>query len=338
MMTTDDALASLLSRCTSLAYRLLPDADIAREVVAEAVTRLLEHQEVLDGDPDRVTAWTLRVTRNLAIDVVRRRARERELDGIELACVDFESEIVLRLAVLDAIGELPERQRRVIALRYLLDHSQAEVATDLGVGLGTVATHVHRALRWLRASLADAPIPPTRRDDQPMKITPADQAAGLIGTDHTVSTRITGRSGRRGFAVDIGIPAIYYGRGQLRGPRWGRSSPDTIIGTVLDCVVIDLDDDRVPVVTDALSGNSAARFDQAQSQIGELRPGDQRHGRVGVVLSFGSFVEFDGLRGLVNSSDIDPTEPLHTGQEVDVEIVDTNPGLGRISLRIPDPR
>jgi RNA polymerase sigma-70 factor (ECF subfamily) len=56
----------------------------------------------------------------------------------------------LRLALVDALGHLPRRQREAVALRYLADLSVDEVARTLGVSTGTVKQSVHRALRTLR--------------------------------------------------------------------------------------------------------------------------------------------------------------------------------------------
>jgi RNA polymerase sigma factor (sigma-70 family) len=328
-MTFDDIYPQLLARSTRLARRLVSDPDLAGQIAAEAVTRLLEHRDVLDADDDRVTAWTLRVTRNLAIDVLRRQAHETGLDQATVAGIDVESEIVLRLAVREAIRHLPEQQRRVIALRYLLDQSQAEAASHLGVTAGTVATHTTRALKQLRSHLSE------RKDA--MHITSTEQAMGLIGTDHAVSTRITGRSGG-GFTADIGIPAIYFSRiGPLGRTRWGRNCPDTIIGTVFDGVVIDIDTQQRPVVTDVLSGDDAAEFNHILAEVRALRPGERRRGRVGAVLPFGVFVYFNGIRGLIPRASIPAGAGLEPEQSVDVEIVDTDARLGRVSLRIAQP-
>jgi RNA polymerase sigma factor (sigma-70 family) len=123
-MSFHDAFTPLLSRSRRLAYRLLGDDDAARDVASEALARLLEHWDSLGHDLDHCTAWTLRVPRNLAMDVLRRRARESELPEPDVHSADTGSELLLRLAVLDAVRDLPERQRRVIALRYLLDQSR----------------------------------------------------------------------------------------------------------------------------------------------------------------------------------------------------------------------
>ena len=336
-MSFHDAFTPLLTRSRWLAYRLLGEDDAAREVASEAMARLFEHWDTLGQDLDHCTAWTLRVTRNLALDTLRRRARESELLEQDLNVVDASSEVVLRLAVLDAVRDLPERQRQVIALRYLLDRSQADVADALGVHPGTVATHVSRALGSLRSALGEPTAPPhrypSRMERTVMKVTSIAQATGLIGTDQPVSARITGRTAGLVFTADIGVPAIYRPRGQ-REARWGQSSADTIIGTTFDCVVLDIDDERQPLVTDALTGHEAAQFSRRQAQVRHLRLGQRFAGRVAVVLPFGAIVEFEGLRGLVHVSDLDRATVLSAGQVVQVEISQLDTHLARINLRL----
>src|SRR5207249_4410314 len=61
-----------------------------------------------------------------------------------------------RRLLVEALGRLPARDRDVIACRYLLGLSEAEAADTLGVARGTVKSQLSRALRRLRATLAEA--------------------------------------------------------------------------------------------------------------------------------------------------------------------------------------
>lgn len=58
-------------------------------------------------------------------------------------------------AVLEALRTLPDRQRDVLVLRYWLDLAEAEIATTLGIGAGTVKTHARRGLESLSKKLED---------------------------------------------------------------------------------------------------------------------------------------------------------------------------------------
>jgi RNA polymerase sigma-70 factor (sigma-E family) len=51
--------------------------------------------------------------------------------------------------MLTALRKLPDRQREVLALRYYLDLSEAEIAAALGISTGSVKTHAHRGLAAL---------------------------------------------------------------------------------------------------------------------------------------------------------------------------------------------
>lgn len=59
-------------------------------------------------------------------------------------------------AVAAALDRLPEKDRLVIVLRYLLDLSERETAEVLGCPLGTVKSRVSRALGKLRRGLGPA--------------------------------------------------------------------------------------------------------------------------------------------------------------------------------------
>lgn len=54
-----------------------------------------------------------------------------------------------------ALRALPDRQREVLALRYYLDLSEAEIARTLGISKGSVKTHAHRGLATLAPRLED---------------------------------------------------------------------------------------------------------------------------------------------------------------------------------------
>jgi RNA polymerase sigma-70 factor, ECF subfamily len=62
-----------------------------------------------------------------------------------------------RAMLLDAIAALPERDRLVVTLRFLLDLSERETAAVLGCRQGTVKSRLSRALERLREEVTEAP-------------------------------------------------------------------------------------------------------------------------------------------------------------------------------------
>ncbi len=143
----ETAFERLFPRAELLALRILGNQAEAEDVAAEALARAYARWSRLRELP-YVDGWVLRVAANLAIDTLRRRGRRLM---VEAAPVD--DPVVLRLALSAALRSLPRRQREVIALRYLTDLGEAEVALALGIAPATVRTHVHRALVQLRGRL-----------------------------------------------------------------------------------------------------------------------------------------------------------------------------------------
>lgn len=140
----------MLERAFRLAYRIVGGAEAAEDVAAEALARAYADWRRVRDLPYR-EAWVLRVAANLAIDSAKRQRFEppsgREVDPAEVA--------VLRVALLSALRTLPRRQREAIALRYLAELPESEVAEVLGISVGSVKTHVHRATLALKCQLGE---------------------------------------------------------------------------------------------------------------------------------------------------------------------------------------
>jgi RNA polymerase sigma factor (sigma-70 family) len=144
----DDAFPALFARAYRVAFRILGHSGEAEDVASEALARALKSWRRVGSLPHR-DAWVLRVATNLAIDVTRR--RRRWVDGLALVDgVGEADDADLRLALREVLRSLPRRQRDVLALRYLADLSEVEVAALLGISHGSVKRHVSRGLAKLR--------------------------------------------------------------------------------------------------------------------------------------------------------------------------------------------
>ena len=128
---------------------ILRDAELAREATDEAMTRAYQrwsHVSRLDNP----SGWVYRVALNWSRSQLRRRSiAERLLPRQQHA---YEDPLV-EPGLATAVGRLPLRQREVVVLRFVLDWSESEIATALGVPRGTVKSRLHRALKQLRQEL-----------------------------------------------------------------------------------------------------------------------------------------------------------------------------------------
>lgn len=139
-------------RCVAVARRILVDGGAAEETAAEAFTRAWSRWRRVRrfASPG---GWVVRVTTNLALDQWRRGpAPLGAASRFDPTALD--EAVVVHVALLAAIGQLPERQRTAVSLRYFADLPVDDVAGAMGVSAGSVKTHLHRGLERLRTTLA----------------------------------------------------------------------------------------------------------------------------------------------------------------------------------------
>jgi RNA polymerase sigma-70 factor (ECF subfamily) len=129
------------------------DPDTASEAADEAFARALAQWNRV-GAMDSPTGWTYRV----ALYQLRRRLRRKQqerllLEELSRGSEMSEPDLSLWLQVIDAVRPLTRRQRTVLALTYLADMPQAQVAKALHVTRSTVASTL------ADAKAAVAPLP-----------------------------------------------------------------------------------------------------------------------------------------------------------------------------------
>ncbi len=158
-----------------LCVRLLADPEEARDAAQEAFTRAYAALEGYDLEQP-FAPWVLRIARNLCLDILRRRipARARvELDADddegpphELADTGSEraddaiQRVQTRQALEKAVAALPPNYREVVHLFHVEQLSYKEIATTMGIPMGTVMTWLHRARAQLRTLLEGQEVRP----------------------------------------------------------------------------------------------------------------------------------------------------------------------------------
>ena len=155
-----DAFATLagdaVARLDAAARLILRDPELARDGVQDGYLRAWRTLPAL-RDPDRFDAWLRRLIVHSCIDIMRRRrhrAIEVDLTPIDVAGGgDFTSTIVDRDLVEEALRHLDPEWRAVVVMHYFLGMPLPEVATALGIPLGTAKSRLHRSILAMRIAV-----------------------------------------------------------------------------------------------------------------------------------------------------------------------------------------
>ena len=130
------------------AYVVVRDWHIAEDLTQQAMAKLYVAWPRVR--PETRLAYARRVVVNECLSHLRRRRPETPTDELpDRTVVAQEPHPDLGTA----LSALPDRQRAIVALRFLDDLSVAEVGRVLGIADGTVKSQTARALETLRRRL-----------------------------------------------------------------------------------------------------------------------------------------------------------------------------------------
>ena len=147
--------------------RRVPDPRDAEDILQDVFYKLVEANRLL-MPIDHVTAWLFRVARNRIADLFRSRRANRLADAAGsdeivqleelLPSLDAGPDaLYARNVMLDelavAVDELPADQRAVFLAHVVEGRSFKEIAAETGVGINTLLSRKHYAMRRLRARL-----------------------------------------------------------------------------------------------------------------------------------------------------------------------------------------
>ena len=141
------------------AMRLLGDECLAEDCVADTFSRFLASLKKKQGPRDHLQAYLYRIAHNWVVDHYRNGRETTGLDEALRSEADVpENEAALHIRqkqVRDAIRQLSPDQQRVVALKYLENWDNEEVARVLQKPVGAVKSIQHRALDSLRKLLSE---------------------------------------------------------------------------------------------------------------------------------------------------------------------------------------
>jgi RNA polymerase sigma-70 factor (ECF subfamily) len=161
-----DFYAASFRRLVGQLYLMTGDQAEAQDAVQEAFVRAWAHRGKLDrlGAPEawvRATAWHVAVSRwhraRLGRLLTRAQPRPQAVDG---PTPD-------RVALIDALRQVPAEQRRALVLYHLCDLTVAQIVEETGAAAGTVKARLARGRAALAPHLRDTIEPATSEPGRP---------------------------------------------------------------------------------------------------------------------------------------------------------------------------
>lgn len=133
------------------------DRETAEEVVQDAFVKLVAGNYRIEAGKE------LNYLRSMVLNGARsalrkrqvRRAHTPDAPGLVAAAEEAGVASTEHDRIIAAMRQLPDKQASVLALRYYLDLSEAEIADTLDIARGSVKSHAHRGLKRLGDLLGD---------------------------------------------------------------------------------------------------------------------------------------------------------------------------------------
>ncbi len=150
------------------ARALLGDADLADDLVQDALTRAMDRLHLWRPGSNMRT-WLFSILHNQHVNAAKRRARRPDSAGLAPVHENLHAAPPTQgagqsIRDLDrALGQLSEDQRLVVLLVGLQGLGYAETAEVLGVPVGTVMSRLDRGRKRLRELMENGDAPVLRR-------------------------------------------------------------------------------------------------------------------------------------------------------------------------------
>ena len=152
------AMAELYDRYSSVvhavALRVLGDTGAAEDVLQEIFLQLWRNPSLFDASRGSLGSWLAVITRNRAIDSLRKRRPETDIEDVVLSVAPDLAGEAERARVADKVrgvmGTMTPVQRSALEMAYWEGMSHSEIADRTGEPLGTVKTRIRAGLIVLR--------------------------------------------------------------------------------------------------------------------------------------------------------------------------------------------
>jgi RNA polymerase sigma-70 factor, ECF subfamily len=152
------AMADLYDRYSAVVYavalRVLGDAGAAEDVLQEVFLQLWRNPGAFDAARGSLAGWLAVITRNRAIDFLRKRRPETDIGDVVLAVAPDLAGDAERARTAEKVrgvlGSMAPTQRTALEMAYWEGMSHSEIAEKTGQPLGTIKTRIRAGLIALR--------------------------------------------------------------------------------------------------------------------------------------------------------------------------------------------
>lgn len=162
-----DLYRSLVGRVYGLALRIVRNPALAEEVTEDTFWQVWRQAPRFDATRGTALAWVLTIARSRALDALRARQRaqadtvsadalgealdsERESSEAADNPHDLLQAVQANRQLHQALEQLEAMPRQLVALAFFKGLTHEEIAGQTGLPLGTVKSHIRRALNALR--------------------------------------------------------------------------------------------------------------------------------------------------------------------------------------------
>ena len=134
---------------------IVQEAEVANDILQEVFLNIWRKIETYDPTKGRLFTWMLNIARNASIDTLRSKSFQNSRKNQPISenvnwGRNVQTQDIDNIGLKKILQNLKDEQRTLVELAYFKGYTHEEIATLVGIPLGTVKTRIRAALTQLR--------------------------------------------------------------------------------------------------------------------------------------------------------------------------------------------